>query len=1731
MGEILQRWVWRRLGVAVDKDPALFARQVADGVLLADLLQAYGVLGHEAHSCVSPVTDPRLRLSNLRFLKVFFCLEGKDRLHFLAEQEVEYYRMRQKRPSRFTVEPVPETREAAEEPATVEREEPCISKEELAKLYSEQYHALLRECRDSHVDVEDREAEAQSPPHKPCLEVGKTSLWAVHVPPSSTTQTPSTSSVLDREYTQSELECIRQQARKLSSGEAKPKKPTADVLEEPSRKEIAYATFKKRMQKVVLGELWEALLQEQEKQFDRMVTEKLIKQSQYEKKAVSKLFSVRSHKRKMVENRLRVEKMLLDQQQQELDSALMEVYDEQCFRESLSLFERDRFQELQKRLGDDKQRKRYAKHFGICMDVVKSAVDFGLRVSEFKKTNRGIVPQELVDQWKALFFKGLPIFDVLEGGGERLLAEEIVNELIEEVELETDRQIILDEHDLQAYLALEETWEVAVLAPHLAGTESSLNVLGHVIHRLLAAKYPYPLRPMPADIPRYPVAAALIAELEDDKLAILEGLLKHKAVHVVKMENVINFCVAAFKEECTPDSKAETENKLSKKKAKQPASTPSTKATKEEPEVAPTDKFTQTPVKIPEDGEEEVFEGEEKPREMSPQSKLGQRAFEILGVGEEINDELLASMLIEYLKNQMEINGWVLINFPKTYSQASVLEEKLSGQQMPPESSEDDEDKDPFREQRVSRLLPNPTPAEPPPPFSTYLTAYIHVEKLETPSAFEEDNDEQLDVFNENLSPLEKLYTEQGMNYAFYYESFDFPTLKQLAKTVIGDMEMPLKPSVELFGEGYEDLAEKGKKGKSAKKPPKKVGAKEVKSKTEEGKDELEELLASDMTSKEESFLAKEGEPTEEPAKPGEEGWHYVDLPQPLDLQCTLATIWEKTEWMYTRALKEIFFSKRIHYSHIVPYVNYVTELLQKYIRRPDLKQDAVHEFQTRYNEMDEDLRQDDEIKSELHCRVTELRHCLWEICDRRMKQAETERRKIICESWIAGEMVAFVNLFIAAAEVELDRYIDTLQLISDYYMNMMSKLPSEKRFDKIAIPPLSSDPEPGEAQELDDLIRKSKVDSSGSLPRSSTRDVLTKGVSRGSSVTRSARKSSIVTGASVYRSMSSTAGTRKGAVARILINSDTSFSVQTPYHKALTAAVSSAVTSVERVALQLREMVTAEGTADDKKSKKSTKKEDTARSAAGETTPLDNLVSEWTYCANEEMSRVIYRLNILLARGLNDLTEILNAVQSMFYSLYEEIGDRYKREVESVDNLCQVLFTAIEEEQPIREQLVLEQDIFVVKPNVVLLPEPPPPTPQPLEERRAVDEFRISQLQNLRKRLHRLAPSGNMPERAFVSLLEDCLFSATVEGEEPILPPIWMELQAADLQNIVHKVFGSQECVDWRDFLIYGLDLEYPTEEDILDVRRQFRVMDVDGTETVSFRDYQRVVFWFEKELEEDSQLRLRKFSAKDLLSDVFTAGYNKVSYTSLLLCFCKDEDETEGFRKALALSTGKRIVLDPNDLTKEGFLTEAELMRLAESKRRARKAASTVAGIILDDTIQFTEGVVIEEVSEEIVASASKSGKSREVVLSVSKSDKSRHAVESKSGKSVVAEEAEEEEEEEQEAEAEEQRLLSEQALPPDQSWLTEVPMRTTLCVLAAALPWLTRLPRLRQGLPSLRESVERVYGPARSLPASALLAHPQLRRLLSLTSKFRACKLAPLLAQAAEARAPARTGSVQA
>lgn len=63
-------------------------------------------------------------------------------------------------------------------------------------------------------------------------------------------------------------------------------------------------------------------------------------------------------------------------------------------------------------------------------------------------------------------------------------------------------------------------------------------------------------------------------------------------------------------------------------------------------------------------------------------------------------------------------------------------------------------------------------------------------------------------------------------------------------------------------------------------------------------------------------------------------------------------------------------------------------------------------------------MREDEEIRSELHQRVEDLKDCLYKICDAKKEESEREREMVMNDGWLVDKIGFLVNHFITLMQV-----------------------------------------------------------------------------------------------------------------------------------------------------------------------------------------------------------------------------------------------------------------------------------------------------------------------------------------------------------------------------------------------------------------------------------------------------------------------------------------------------------------------------------------------------------------------------------------------------------------------------------------------------------------------------------------------------------------------------------------
>ncbi|KAL4710887.1 hypothetical protein ACJJTC_002517 [Scirpophaga incertulas] len=1539
MAEILKHWLTERLKRPIKWEADDFAEKMKNGYIIANLLCSYNVIDSEKLFLIRPTNSPEDLSNNWKYLvewlkdleiflsnneltsikdgkstiilrlfyTLFLNLDKRDRTNFIKNERKMVSTLVEKMKNRFSVEKVPNKNEQI----FID----TLSKPLLDEMqYIEWQKKKTQEVKNTFDFIRHKYAQTLKR-----IEESETPLKATKQKPKAIPNT--IKQEMDRfeirypcqynNFTYEELIKLEEKTVEMNNsiGDSEWVKEYMCNLHNRMRKKSDSKEFQNRIRNSVCSSLWNYSVAEEEDKLNIELAKKVMKLSQFEKQMCTKIMETKQQSRNLIQNRIRANEEFVEQREQQYSLYLDNAREQIQIENTEINFEKQRQTVLHKKLYAEKMKRKRQQYYDICYETMLSIVDYATKYAYYKVLMNDEIPYHYIHEWKTLYFIKQPIFDILDYTEHLLKDEDSPQEEEEILRLELDRQNVLNCHEFEEYHNYSHLWNLHSLIPNY-DSESEDNkfeylgsrILGHVVYTLLAFKYPYPSERLPPDLPKYSVKAIVCGVPHRSITVAMQYLLNMRKVAVVRLESAINFCLKQFKSEMVGCEEIELsydklvnagnqeENKELVKLMKIDADIDNKVS---EPIVLgplpPNTKQTQTPKAIP---EEDIV--------LSSAAELGKYAYDLLSSGDTLTDYLLAAIIVEYLKFQDSIDGFAIINYPNTYREAQILEETLSGKSPPDENDLDDRDdifleegiakhrpkeKDQFKEKRLSKLVANPHKISNQIPFESYFTCYIKLKETE-------DILQEFviwDLTEDNSEFIDRFYAVLGLNYSMYYEEIDKDFLAHMCKCILGD-NIPFKSYDLLFGSNVLSLLDfpssddKRTKSKTVKPEIGNMKSKEKlrrlsKLSNLSVKNELKiENLSNIKENSEENVIVGLEFPVQRMdskcsnttaelnVMPGEEEWVYGNIPIVETIAIALATCWEEIENTYIKDIQKLFFAKRLQMNCLVPYARFIKDKMYHIITLPSSKQDIVCQFQKQYNEFETDWRSVNVTKNEWHCRIKELQTELHHICDKRKVYAEQQRRLLISENWAMDELTSMANTYISLMQTELNRSILTFQILHDFYFSMLKHLP------------------PNERLALKDLTK-------------------------------------------IYRDSDETSGSKKGGEDKVykqlkstyldlqLNNIEFNYG-NNPFNSVIENNVKFAIKVIKDLNDSYRSLISREYTEISKIAPNAKRKNESSSQESLNTEEIfkENAlkcVDEWVVGINGEMYRAYLRMSALQYKCYRDMKLFSDHISKTFNEIQNDINSFYANEIKAVDRLCKYLQLAIETDRKIPESLLLVNDTFVIDPNLLQFAPPEPPIkPVEVVDNAETSEFKLSQLARLRSAFKIIAPTGIILQQEFIYTLQDFIFFGNECCEGPVIPEEWKRVDPEKIPKLVNSLFGDTVYIDWREFLIYCLNIRFPTIDELLHVRKLFRCFDLESTEVISRNDFIEVALWFEDDFDiTDKCMVLRKHLIKHFLFELYECSQNYMNYSAFLLAFCKSLNSIEGFVTALSMVIGNKI------------------------------------------------------------------------------------------------------------------------------------------------------------------------------------------------------------------------------
>uniref|UniRef100_A0A8B9DT21 Sperm flagellar 2 n=1 Tax=Anser cygnoides TaxID=8845 RepID=A0A8B9DT21_ANSCY len=1211
----------------------------------------------------------------------------------------------------------------------------------------------------------------------------------------------------------------------------------------------------KRRRKMLVEQLIAHEAQEEAYREEQLIY-RLMRQSQQERRIAVQLMHVRHEKEVLRQNRIYREKQYEDRRLKEFQKALDReaalAKQEKIDCEEQTIKERERHEKI----AVGRAQARYKKHYSICWEVIDQIIDLSTKVGEYRILTNNKIPLKLMCDWKEFFFNGKPIY-------EQASVQPLPNERSPEQLLEMNKMNLLDEKDYGEYKSMTGEWCLTEDNSEYKPPRNN-NILGHVLRRLMEIFYPpKPKSSLPV-FPSFPIKGCILGKLFSGKTTCVKFLEKVCNIQVLSVDTLVQKAIQAFlKNEMKCEHSVisqEAENSVKQNEVsifinfcfgyhREKRVTCKEKSIlivlfncqchEHSEHFSLTCSFNCT---LP---------------QLSVRAQLGAASQKLLKKGKSIPDELLVAILLEAINQTPPEMGWILDGFPMTINQAKLFEKAYTGVDPDEAQAED------MNPGKLSLVTDPRAPNKPPvslPAFDvsvlldisdTTVLKRMASLKCEFPTTLNKEDNNQ----NSDAEILE--------------EKIDL-VRDQVLHRISGFLDT--WPKLENWFSVHHNILVK------------------VNAETEESLvcEAVKEILVGEIAKKQNRSKlfcsAQEKSPgkkplpvtsqdlvppipvTQPPIEPGSHGWIYVDEPLPKEISDFLVPYWENIENAYVNTIKAILRCLRDEQHSIIYYLADVRKNFQDYLKRPDLKQEFVSQWQSDFNSIADDLREDEETKAELHQRVTDLRDLLWDICDKRREEAEQERTDIMNDGWLLDHKGLAINHFFSLMQVEVDRFQDTKRLLHDYYRAMEGKIPTDDSQDFTRLPLL----------DIIDIEQKEDQNKSRRIPLVSSKLPLPE--------TNTAKLKN------------------RGTLLKSVKDENSSENVAAAFGKDENLISDTWQTAVTAVSDMVR---------NDSHSVCSL---DTQPSHCVSVSLLIMIIIIKNILTEEATKS---RLELIKEKALAYIEELTVKAEEAYKDMEKWLGARFLAEMSSVEKLIEIGRHHIECSSKIQYEMTLEETDFFLSSDVKVIPDPVPSPHVPQVETSESGTLTISQLNTFHKQFLQVAPKGFIYKKVFIDIFIDLI---NLNLGTNYLPDAWMNLTLPDLQNLTSAFTVNSELIDWRRFLLAAAQpWPVPSLTQLLKTLRIFKSIDVGGSGLVTQERYMQVGLWFTGNEDLNSTKGCTEPLPFDRLGHLIKFFFSLFAdtrqdpalfnYTEMLLYFAAHSDPVEGVYRALSIAAGTYI------------------------------------------------------------------------------------------------------------------------------------------------------------------------------------------------------------------------------
>ncbi|XP_058163686.1 sperm flagellar protein 2 isoform X3 [Dasypus novemcinctus] len=438
---------------------------------------------------------------------------------------------------------------------------------------------------------------------------------------------------------------------------------------------LAREQREKRRRRLLMDQLIAHEAQEEAYREEQLIN-RLMRQSQQERRIAVQLMHVRHEKEVLWQNRIFREKQYEERRLKDFQDALDREaalakqakvdFEEQAIREK----------EVHERIAVERAQDRYKKHYTICAEILDHILDLSTKVADYRMLTNNMIPYKLMHDWKELFFNGKPIYE--QASIKHLSAKPSEGQLIE-----LEKRDLLDNNDYEDYKNMVGEWALPEeMVDNLPPSNNS--ILGHLLYRLLEKSLPPQTETPASALPPFAIKGCLLGKTFSGKTTILKSLQKDLSIQILSIDTLVQEAIQAFH-----DDEKVSENLGIHQETEENALQVLQDDNKEEDkdlqnvlpagpvsgEALPETKGTDTN-KIPKTEEEKSCDSLSK---LTVRAQLGAKSEKLLKKGKSIPDVLLVSIMVNAINQVPMDQGWILDGFPMTLDQAKCLEEALTG--------------------------------------------------------------------------------------------------------------------------------------------------------------------------------------------------------------------------------------------------------------------------------------------------------------------------------------------------------------------------------------------------------------------------------------------------------------------------------------------------------------------------------------------------------------------------------------------------------------------------------------------------------------------------------------------------------------------------------------------------------------------------------------------------------------------------------------------------------------------------------------------------------------------------------------------------------------------------------------------------------------------------------------------------------------------------------------------